>query len=383
MSENLILKNLYKRYDTNGKKKKKGEAQQPWAVQDLNLEMQQGAFISILGPSGCGKSTTLRMIAGLEEITQGSIFVGEKEISSLHPKDRNIGLAFEDYALYPPLTVYENIAFCLRAKKVSADEIDKRVREIASVMKIEELLESKVSGLSGGQKQRVNIARALVRNPKVLLLDEPLSHLDGKMRQILRGEIKRLHNEMKCTTILVTHDQMEAISLADYIAVMKLGVLQQYGTPDEIYNDPANAFVAGFIGDPPMNLLKVKVTESQEFGWAFEMEDGSHLRVPRNFRSVIEPDRIYDLGIRPTSIDIVDGEDYDAEFRVDLYEFLGEERSVGVKIKDDLLNIVYNDSRSFQEGDQIRVKVNPKLLYLFDPDSGERIRPLLTENENL
>ncbi len=383
MSENLILKNLYKRYDTNGKKKKKGEAQQPWAVQDLNLEMQQGAFISILGPSGCGKSTTLRMIAGLEEITQGSIFVGEKEISSLHPKDRNIGLAFEDYALYPPLTVYENIAFCLRAKKVSADEIDKRVREIASVMKIEELLESKVSGLSGGQKQRVNIARALVRNPKVLLLDEPLSHLDGKMRQILRGEIKRLHNEMKCTTILVTHDQMEAISLADYIAVMKLGVLQQYGTPDEIYNDPANAFVAGFIGDPPMNLLKVKVTESQEFGWAFEMEDGSHLRVPQNFRSVIELDRIYDLGIRPTSIDIVDGEDYDAEFRVDLYEFLGEERSVGVKIKDDLLNIVYNDSRSFQEGDQIRVKVNPKLLYLFDPDSGERIRPLLTENENL
>lgn len=383
MSENLILKNLYKRYDTNGKKKKKGEAQQPWAVQDLNLEMQQGAFISILGPSGCGKSTTLRMIAGLEEITQGSIFVGEKEISSLHPKDRNIGLAFEDYALYPPLTVYENIAFCLRAKKVSADEIDKRVREIASVMKIEELLESKVSGLSGGQKQRVNIARALVRNPKVLLLDEPLSHLDGKMRQILRGEIKRLHNEMKCTTILVTHDQMEAISLADYIAVMKLGVLQQYGTPDEIYNDPANAFVAGFIGDPPMNLLKVKVTESHEFGWAFEMEDGSHLRVPQNFRSVIEPDRIYDLGIRPTSIDIVDGEDYDAEFRVDLYEFLGEERSVGVKIKDDLLNIVYNDSRSFQEGDQIRVKVNPKLLYLFDPDSGERIRPLLTENENL
>ena len=203
------------------------------------------------------------------------------------------------------------------------------------------------------------------------------------MRQILRGEIKRLHNEMKCTTILVTHDQMEAISLADYIAVMKLGVLQQYGTPDEIYNDPANEFVAGFIGDPPMNLLRVKVVRSEEFVWAFEMEDGSHLRVPASFHSIIQEGRIYDLGIRPTSIYIVEEGDYDAEFQVDLFEFLGEERSVGVKIHDSLLNIVYNDNRNFREGDQIRIKVNPKLLYLFDPDSGERIRPLAIDNKSL
>ncbi len=373
MAENLVLKNLYKKYDTNVKKKQAKE--QPWAVHDLNLEMEQGTFVSILGPSGCGKSTTLRMIAGLESITQGSIFMGEQDISSLHPKDRNIGLAFEDYALYPPLTVYENIAFCLRAKKVPGEEIDRRVREIAKTMKVEELLDSKVSGLSGGQKQRVNIARALVRHPKVLLLDEPLSHLDGKMRQILRGEIKRLHHEIKCTTILVTHDQMEAISLADYIAVMKLGVLQQYGTPDEIYNDPANAFVAGFIGDPPMNLLRVKVVEDASYTYAFELGDGSLLRVPEKFYRVIHTGDVFDLGIRPTSITIVEGEEYDARFKVDLFEFLGEERSVGIQINESLLNIVYNDNRRFAEGDIIHIRVNPDLLFLFEPESGERVRP--------
>ena len=192
MSEDLKLENIYKRYKSTDKKKK---AQDPYAVQDLNLNIKQGSFVSILGPSGCGKSTTLRMIAGLEEITKGHIYIGDTDIGLLPPKDRNIGLAFEDYALYPPLTVYENIAYCLRAKKVDPNEIDTRVRDIAKVMKIDDLLDSKVKKLSGGQKQRVNIARALVRKPKVLLLDEPLSHLDGKMRQLLRNEIKRIWNK--------------------------------------------------------------------------------------------------------------------------------------------------------------------------------------------
>ena len=374
MSENLILKNLYKRYENADKKKKKDKTVNPFAVNDLNLEMPQGAFISILGPSGCGKSTTLRMIAGLEEITDGQILVGDKDIGKLPPKDRDIGLAFEDYALYPPLTVYENIAFCLRAKKTPEAEIDQRVREIAATMKVDELLDSKVKGLSGGQKQRVNIARALVRHPKVLLLDEPLSHLDGKMRQVLRGEIKRLHNEIKCTTILVTHDQIEAISLADYIAIMKLGVLQQFGTPEQIYNDPANEFVAGFIGEPPMNLLKVKIVEHERYKLAFELENGGHIRVPNRFFNTVKVGDSYTLGIRPTSIQIVDDEDYDANLEVGLYEFLGEERSVGIKINESLLNIVYNDRRRFQPGDRIRVKFNHDLLYIFDAETGERVR---------
>lgn len=379
MAECLSLKNIYKRYENADKKKKKNKKVNPYAVSNLNLDMEQGAFISILGPSGCGKSTTLRMIAGLEEITEGSIFVGDKEISKLHPKNRDIGLAFEDYALYPPLTVYENIAFCLRAQKVNKDEIDQRVREIAKTMKIEELLDSKVSGLSGGQKQRVNIARALVRKPKVLLLDEPLSHLDGKMRQVLRSEIKRLHNEIKCTTILVTHDQIEAISLADYIAIMKLGVLQQYGTPDEIYNDPANEFVAGFIGDPPMNILNVKIVKDETYGLAFALENGSKIRVPQRFYKAVTVGKDYHMGVRPTSISIMDSEEqeYDAELEVALYEFLGEERTVGIQINDSLLNIIYNDRRKFKEGDRIKVKINHDLLYIFDTESGDRIRPVL------
>lgn len=376
MADNLILKNLYKRYDNTAKKKKKNAPLNPYAVNDLCLDMKQGAFISILGPSGCGKSTTLRMIAGLEEITSGQIMIGNRDIGVLPPKDRDIGLAFEDYALYPPLTVYDNIAFCLRAKKVDSREIDKRVREIAEVMKVSELLDSKTASLSGGQKQRVNIARALVRRPKVLLLDEPLSHLDGKMRQILRGEIKRLHNEIKCTTILVTHDQIEAISLADYVAIMKLGVLQQYGTPDEIYNDPANEFVASFIGEPPMNLLPVKIVEHTEYKYAFLLENGSCIRVPEMYYNVIHTGEQFTMGIRPTNIYIVDKDQpCDAEFTVDLYEFLGEERSVGIKINDTLLNIVYNDRRRFTKGDTIRVKIRENRLYLFDHETGDRVRP--------
>ena len=188
------------------------------------MDCEDGEFIGILGPSGCGKTTTLRMIAGLEDITAGDIFIGDRRINDLHPKDRNIGLAFENYALYPPLTVYENIAFNLRAKGLSNAEVDERVKRIAPLLKVEELLNMRPAALSGGQKQRVNIARAIVRNPDILLLDEPLSHLDGKMRQQLRMEIKRLHNEIESTTIYVTHDQLEAMSLADRIAIMDLGV---------------------------------------------------------------------------------------------------------------------------------------------------------------
>ncbi|MDD3214649.1 MAG: ABC transporter ATP-binding protein, partial [Eubacteriales bacterium] len=270
----LVLENVFKRYDNTGKRKQNNT----FAVNNLSFSCKNGEFLGILGPSGCGKSTTLRMIAGLEKITAGDIFIGDTRINELLPKDRNIGLAFEDYALYPPLTVYDNLAFNLRARKVPKAKIKEIIYSIAPLLKVDDLLTMKPQALSGGQKQRVNIARAIVRKPGLLLLDEPLSHLDGKMRQQLRYEIKRMHHEIKCTTIIVTHDQLEAMSLADRIAIMDMGVLQQIGTPLEVYDDPANVFVAGFIGEPPMNLLH-SVIQKTAGGYCFTFP-GSDLRIP-------------------------------------------------------------------------------------------------------
>ncbi|MDR0474271.1 MAG: ABC transporter ATP-binding protein, partial [Treponema sp.] len=244
----LSLRNVYKRYDNPGIKNIFGKKvkQQDYAVKDVSFECKDRSFIGILGPSGCGKTTTLRMIAGLETITAGKIFVDDVCINDLLPKDRHIGLAFEDYALYPPLSVYENLAFNLRAKGIPSDEIKNAIDRVAPLLKVDDLLAMKPSALSGGQKQRVNIARAIIRRPGLLLLDEPLSHLDGKMRQTLRHEIKRMHREIECTTIIVTHDQIEAMSLADIIIIMKDAELQQIGTPLEVYDSPLNEFVAGF-----------------------------------------------------------------------------------------------------------------------------------------
>ena len=298
----LTLKNVYKKYDHKKKRRKKDKENDYFAVNNLSLDCEDGEFIGILGPSGCGKTTTLRMIAGLEDITAGDIFIGDRRINDLHPKDRNIGLAFENYALYPPLTVYENIAFNLRAKGLSNAEVDERVKRIAPLLKVEELLNMRPAALSGGQKQRVNIARAIVRNPDILLLDEPLSHLDGKMRQQLRMEIKRLHNEIESTTIYVTHDQLEAMSLADRIAIMDLGVLQQFGTPSEIYDNPANEFVASFIGEPPMNILTTTIIH-HENDFYFTFED-SELRivVPQRYYDIVKDGMKVRVGVRPTDI---------------------------------------------------------------------------------
>ncbi len=371
----LEFQKLNKVYNQRGQAKKKNLAE-VHAVKDLDMVIEDGTFVGILGPSGCGKSTTLRMIAGLEDVTGGKILVDGTEINTLHPKDRGIGLAFEDYALYPPINVYNNIAFCLKAKKVPAQQIKERVNKIASLMKVETLLMEPVNKLSGGQKQRVNIARALVRNPKILLLDEPLSHLDGKMRQVLRAEIKRLVKEIKCTTIIVTHDQMEAMSLADKIAIMDYGVLQQYGTPDEIYNDPVNVFVAGFIGEPPMNLIKVEVIQDDD-GFAFKFMDSELcFRSPRKFNSILHEGDAYTLGIRPTSMNIVTDPNapYDAEFTVSVFENLGEECIISTRVGEEFLSIVSNDEIRLNTGDKIRVKADEALLYLFDSDTGERVR---------
>jgi multiple sugar transport system ATP-binding protein len=369
----LTLKNIYKRYDNSEKKKfGKKKAVNDFAVKDLSFVCKDRSFIGILGPSGCGKSTTLRMIAGLEKITTGQIFIDDICINNLLPKDRNIGLAFEDYALYPPLTVYDNLAFNLKAKKVPEAEIKKAIDRVAPLLKVDELLTMKSSALSGGQKQRVNIARAIVRQPGLLLLDEPLSHLDGKMRQTLRQEIKRMHKEIECTTIIVTHDQIEAMSLADSIIIMKDAELQQIGTPLEVYDHPVNEFVAGFIGEPPMNLLRSVIIKTQEgFFFTFTGSD-LRVRVPERYNSLISDNKTVTLGVRPMDILITD-KNTSTPIPVGVYENFGDERRVSVHVGEDILNITTTEDVHFKHGDIIRLEFNSEKTHLFDPVSGLNI----------
>jgi multiple sugar transport system ATP-binding protein len=371
----LRLEHVYKRYDNTEKKLFKKQVKNDFAVKDLSFECKDGEFIGILGPSGCGKSTTLRMIAGLEQITAGDIYIGDVRINDLHPKDRNIGLAFEDYALYPPLTVYDNLAFNMRARNIPEQEIKESVERVAGLMKVDELLNMKPLGLSGGQKQRVNIARALVRRPGLLLLDEPLSHLDGKMRQQLRYEIKRMHHEIKCTTIIVTHDQMEAMSLADRIAIMDIGCLQQIGTPLEVYDDPVNVFVAGFIGEPPMNLLKSTIT-SVAGGYMFTFEGSDlHVPVPERYNHVVKDGMMVTLGVRPVDVLIAgEGEHSGTPIPVAIYEDLGDERRVSVRVGENLLNLTTTDQVYYNQGDIISLRLNAEKTHLFDIETGNRIR---------
>src|SRR5215216_5602150 len=234
------------------------------AVDRVSLEVDDGEFVALVGPSGCGKTTTLNLIAGLIDITSGEILLGNRAINDLDPKDRDLAMVFQNYALYPNKTVFENLAFPLRMRKVAKSTLDSQVKRTANVLSIEHLLERHPRQLSGGQQQRVALGRALVRNPQAFLMDEPLSNLDAKLRVQMRAELKRFHQELNATVIYVTHDQLEAVTMADRIAVMHLGVLQQYATPDEIYNRPLNTFVAGFIGSPAMNLLRGQVTTQDD-----------------------------------------------------------------------------------------------------------------------
>lgn len=370
----LILKNIFKCYDNQQKKLFAKKKVNDFAVKDVSYTCEDGEFIGILGPSGCGKSTTLRMVAGLEAITAGEMYIGNVLINDLHPKDRNIGLAFEDYALYPPLTVYENLAFNMRAKKKSDAEIKKAIDYVAPLMKIDNLLDMKPTGLSGGQKQRVNIARAIVRRPGLLLLDEPLSHLDGKMRQQLRQEIKRMHAEIQCTTIIVTHDQMEAMSLADRIIIMKDGEVQQIGTPLEVYDDPANEFVAGFIGEPPMNLMPATII-SREKSFMFSFA-GSELQVevPKRYNSVVKNGMKVTLGVRPVDVLIAQEKVASTPVPVAIYENLGDERRISVRVGEMLLSMTTVDDVSYQPGEKVQLIFHEERTHLFDPETGERIR---------
>ena len=348
---------------------------QPPAVDQLDLAISDGEFVALLGPSGCGKSTTLRMVAGLESITDGEIRVGSKLVNYVHPKDRGVGLAFENYALYPPLKVRDNLAFNLKAHGMNGKEIAKRVKEIARTLRIEELLDLKPAVLSSGQKQRVNMARAMVRRPAVLLLDEPLSHLDARLRVELRTEIKRLHAEQRFTTIIVTHDQLEAMALADRVAVMNEGKLQQFDTPLEVFNHPANEFVAGFLGEPPMNIFRAVI----DSGRLIIPDTQFSLPLSTSLENRLGPRKEVKLGIRPWGIRMsaipVEGSFVG---KITVVENLGDETRVGVRYGEILLMSSIPVTGRYQPGQQVYLSFNDEDLNLFDVTTGAR----LSDSEN-
>ena len=356
----LILKTLTKVYT---------QAQSP-AVDQLSLAVRDGEFIALLGPSGCGKSTTLRMVAGLESVTSGEIHIGNKLVNELHPKDRGVGLAFENYALYPPLKVRDNLAFNLRAHGLGAKEINRRVDEIARTLQIQELLDLKPVALSSGQKQRVNMARAMVRRPSVLLLDEPLSHLDARLRVELRTEIKRLHAEQRFTTIIVTHDQLEAMALADRIAVMNEGKLQQFDTPLEVFNHPANEFVAGFLGEPPMNIFRAGINS----GRLVIPDTDFALPIAPSIQKLVGSRKELKLGIRPWGIRVSQTQTAGSvPGTVVVVEDLGDETRVGVRYGEVLIMSSIPVTRRYRPGLPVFLSFNEEDLNLFDTVTGERL----------
>lgn len=354
------------------------------AVKDLNLEIKDGEFMVLLGPSGCGKTTTLRMIAGLEEPSKGQIYIGDTLVADpekgvfVPPKDRDIAMVFQSYALYPHMTVYDNIAFPLKLRKVPKDEIDKRVKEVAEMLGLTELLNRKPRELSGGQRQRVALGRAIVRKPKVFLMDEPLSNLDAKLRVKMRAELKKLQKQLGVTTIYVTHDQVEAMTMGDRIAVINRGELQQVGTPEEVYDHPANTFVAGFIGSPPMNFMDATVTEDgfADFGEfrlkflpdQFEVLQEKNL-VGKEVIFGIRPEDIYDALFAQVK---VPGENM-ARAMVDIIENLGGEKVVHLRVGSLTFVGKFPAESKVQEGQEIDIVFDMKKVHVFDKTTQEAI----------
>jgi multiple sugar transport system ATP-binding protein len=338
------------------------------AVDDISMVIEDGRFTVLVGPSGCGKTTTLRMIAGLETATAGEIKIDERVVNNVPPKDRDIAMVFQNYALYPHMDVYNNMAFGLKLRKVPKKQIEKRVRDAAELLGIEEKLKSKPRELSGGQRQRVAVGRAIVRDPKVFLFDEPLSNLDAKLRVQMRTELEELHNRLKTTTIYVTHDQVEAMTLGDKIAVMKDGVINQYASPQETYTRPANLFVAGFIGSPAMNFLPAKATF--ENGRTVLRGTGFEIALPaeRSQKSVAGDVQI---GLRPEDLDMSEDPSNTVSIRVSVKEHLGHTVLVYGYV-DDVQVVASLDPHCQVELDsQIKLAVNVETLHAFDPETGE------------
>jgi multiple sugar transport system ATP-binding protein len=342
------------------------------AVDDLNLEIQDGEFMVLVGPSGCGKTTSLRMIAGLEEITDGTLRIGDKVVNDVAPKDRDIAMVFQSYALYPHMTVRDNLAFGLKLRKVPKPEIERRVNEAAGILDLGKYLDRKPKELSGGQRQRVALGRAIVREPAVFLMDEPLSNLDAKLRVQTRAEIARLHQRLKTTMVYVTHDQIEAMTMGTRIAVMTDGLLQQVGTPQSLYDTPVNRFVAGFIGSPSMNFADVTVVGAG--GGAMLQSADFTLPLPARFREAVGPTvgRKLVAGIRPEHLDIGTAGDGAAALRVkaDVVEYLGNEQLLHVTVGARELVAVVSAAHRVRPGDLLDLVLPMDKLHLFDAESG-------------
>ena len=335
-------------------------------VENLTLHIDDGEFVAFLGPSGCGKTTTLLTLAGIYKPTDGVIRFGDRIVNQVQPKDRNIGMVFQSYALYPHMTVFQNIAYPLKLKKVSKTAQNERVRQVANVMGIGELLDRRPGQLSGGQQQRVALGRALVKEPDILLFDEPLSNLDARLRLTMRGEIKHLQKDLGITSIYVTHDQVEAMTMADRIAVMNGGLLQAFDSPDELYDRPKTLFVAGFVGNPPMNFLNVEVSQSNG-GFVAEAES-LQLPVPaeRGASSASYAGAVV-MGIRPEDIQITDEGDVAGEIFV--VEPLGREDLIDVRVGQHSFILLANTESQHQAGERVQLKFDMEQVQFFDPQT--------------
>lgn len=357
----LSLRNIYKVYP--------GDVV---AVSDFNLEIEDKEFIVLVGPSGCGKSTTLRMVAGLEEITKGELYIDDKLVNNVPPKDRDIAMVFQSYALYPHMTVYNNMAFGLKLRKMPKEEIDRRVKDAAQILGIEGLLNRKPAALSGGQRQRVALGRAIVREPKVFLMDEPLSNLDAKLRVQTRSEITKLHKRLQTTFIYVTHDQTEAMTMADHIVLMKDGHIMQQGTPNDLYDHPANEFVAGFLGTPQINIFPCDV--KREDGGLVLDAGAFRLRAPENLVDCLAPyaGKKVNLGIRPSDFELVAAGAGDISAHVDSIEPLGDAYLIYVRVGEKVVVFKYAGETAPVEK-ELALTPNMAKLHLFDPETEARI----------
>ncbi len=373
------------------------------ALEDVNIEINDGEFVVLVGPSGCGKTTLLRMVAGLEDITEGEISIGEKLVNEVAPKDRDIAMVFQNYALYPHMSVYENMAFSLKLRKLSKNEIDEKVKEAAKTLEIGELLDRKPKALSGGQRQRVAMGRAIVRNPEAFLMDEPLSNLDAKLRVQMRAELGQLHTQLETTTLYVTHDQVEAMTMGDRVAVIRKGELQQIDTPREIYLHPKNIFVAGFIGSPSMNFVYANVKFSSKNITLSFGKDSIKCNADKNKKLKEFDGQEIVLGIRPEAFEdsiYANTKEFSEklDIQVSLIEQLGSDSYIhfykdikpvqteaieeiladegeDITVLGDQTKFIarVNPNSAVKEGDKITLAIDPSKLHYFDPTSGNAI----------
>jgi multiple sugar transport system ATP-binding protein len=360
----VTIRNVHKRYDDFH------------AVKNVSLEIKDTEFMVLVGPSGCGKTTTLRMVAGLETITEGQILIGNQVVNDLPPMDRDIAMVFQNYALYPHMSVAENMAFGLKMRKFPKAEIEQRVKEAADILGIKDHLHRKPRQLSGGQRQRVALGRAIVRHPQVFLFDEPLSNLDAKLRVQTRVELKKLHNRLGTTAIYVTHDQVEAMTLGDRVVVMKDGIVQQVGEPLQLYNTPANKFVAGFIGSPAMNFSNVRIVE--QGGNLFAENSGMKIKVPEHMITAMRPHigQPATLGVRPEDISVPGGapdDGFQFEALVEVVERLGAETLLDVRVADGTMVASVEPTTPAKIQERIKLRFEPRKIHFFDAKTEQSI----------